>query len=194
MTRNKKLPKPRRDAPFTPGWDMGACGEANRQGLQQEEAGEIDATTGKMVNPNNVRRVRRVDMLEHWQRHGTISQAGYTAACKLRDAFENTQRGPGTSFEQDRVDSSPKPDHAVTIQIDRISAFEKVYRHVTMADRPLINHCVLNGVQDGVAASATPASLRIKGKRPYFGANYPSGLVALSAALDRLAKAMGGSK
>ncbi len=187
MTRKKKLPKARMksDAPITlaqPQWDMGASGKANRHGLQQEEAGEIDATTGKMVNPNNIRRMRRVDMLEHWQRHGTISQAGYAAACKLRNAFENTQRSPGTSFEQDRVDSSPKPDHAVAIAIDRISGFHKVNRFVIADDQPLVHHCVLGG--------GSPASLRVRGVRIYYGPNYASGLVALSAALDRLAKAM----
>ena len=189
MTRKKKLPKAQtsREVTLAPTpWDMGACGKANRHGLKQEDAGEIDANTGKMVNPNSVKRMRRVDMLEHWARHSTISPAGYAAACKLRNAFENTQRSPGTSFEQDRVDSSPKPDHAVTIAIDRISGFHKAFRHVATDDRPLINHCVLGG--------GTPASLRIRGVRIYYGAKYPGGLVALSAALDRLAKAMEGCK
>jgi hypothetical protein len=161
---------------------MGATGPANRHGLVTEERGEI-GPNGKMHNPNQVKGVRRVDMLEFWHRHGTITTAGYNAACALRDAFEQTQRSPGTSFEQDRVDSSPKPDHAVTIQIDRVSKFHNVNRYLCAADAPLVHHCVFGG---------TPATWRIKGERPYHGAGYPAGLRELSAALDRLAKAMGG--
>jgi len=163
-------------------WDMGATGPANRIGLVVEDRGET-GPDGKTHNPNQVKGARRVDMLEHWHRHGTISTAGYNAAITVRAAFENTQRSPGTSFEQDRVDSSPKPDHAVTIQIDRISGYHKVNRFVLAADAPLVHHCVLGG--------GTPGSFRVKGARPYLGPNYPAGLRELAAALDRLAKAMG---
>ena len=167
--------------PYNP-WDMGATGPANRHGLEQEDAATIDPDTGKAHNPNGVKKMRRVDMLEHWHRHGTISTAGYTAACALRDAFERTQLSPGTSFEQVRVDSSPKPDHAVTIQIKGLSLFHHVNRHVIAADQPLVHHCVLS--------KGTPASLRIRGVRVFHGANYPAGLRELAAALDRLARAM----
>lgn len=167
-------------------WDIGATGLANRHGLQIEDAATIDLDTGKAHNPNNVKRMRRVDMLEHWHRHGTISPAGYAAACALRNAFEHTQRSPGTSFEQDRVDSSPKPDHAVTIQLERISKFHNVNRYVVAADVAMLHHCVLG--------QGTPGTLRIRGVKVYVGANYAAGLRELAASLDRLAKAMGGAK
>lgn len=165
-------------------WDFGATGPANQHGLQIEDAATIDPDTGQSHNPNGVKRMRRVDMLEFWHRHGTITTAGYNAACTLRNAFEQTQRGPGTSFEQDRVDSSPKPDHAVTIAIDRISKFHRVNRYLDSADTPLVHHCVIGG--------GTPATWRIRGARPYHGPSYPAGLRELAAALERLAKAMGG--
>lgn len=190
MARKKKqiarIPRKESSAPVSLApspWDMGAEGEANRKGLVVEPRGEVDAHS-KMHNPNNVKGVRRVDMLEYWHRHGTISTAGFNAATALRDAFEHTQRSPGTSFEQDRVDSSPKPDHAVTIQIDRISKFHKVNRYLAKEDTAFVHHCVLGG--------GIPATWRIKGERPYHGARYPAGLKELAAALERLAKAMGG--
>lgn len=163
-------------------WDHGATGQANRVNLVTEERGEVHPSSGKIVNPNKVTGVRRVDMLEVWHRKGDIGTASYNAAIALRNAMEATQRGPGTSFEQDKVDSSPKPDHAVTIQIDRISAFHKINRLVSQEDAPLIHHCISGG---------TPATFRTMGGRPYYGRNYTAGLAALDLALDRLAKAMG---
>jgi hypothetical protein len=180
LARNK--PKPPITIKPSP-WDHGATGPANRFGLVEEERGEVNAK-GKIVNPNGIKGVRRVDMLEFWSKRGTITPGGYNAAIALRAAFENTQRSPGTSFEQDRVDSSPKPDHAVTIQIDRISGFHRINRYLARDDTALVHHVVLGG--------GTPATFRIKGVRPYHGANYPAGLAELSAALERLHKAMGG--
>lgn len=180
----QKIPRKQSATPVTlppSQWDHGATGPANRIGLVVEERGTADAT-GKITNPNRVTGARRVDMLKFWSERGTITPEGYSVATALRAAFENTQRSPGTSFEQDRVDSSPKPDHAVAIQIDRISGFHKINRHLAQADVALVHHVVLHG--------GTPATWRVRGTRPYHGPNYPAGLRELSAALDRLAKAM----
>lgn len=179
--KNRQASRGKRKAPpitlMPTAWDKGADGPANRLNLVEEERGEINAATGKRENPNGVRGVRRVDMLEVWHSQGTITTAGFNIAVKLRDAFEATQRSPGWP-DNDRVQSSPKPDHAVTIQIDRISAFHRIHRHVIAEDSPIISHCVIMG--------ATPASLRIDGKRPYYGEGYKRGLQHLSDALERL--------
>ncbi|AXC50048.1 hypothetical protein DRW48_10415 [Paracoccus suum] len=148
-----------------------------RAGLVLEDRGEVNAETGRRVNPNKVYGARRVDMLEVWHRRGVISTAGFTAAEKLRDAFEGTQRGPGWP-ENDRVQSSPKPDHAVTIQVDRISRYAKLAAYVTREDWPIVEACVLDG--------RTPAAIR-----GFRGKGYQTGLVALHDALDRMACAMG---
>lgn len=126
-------------------WDHGATGPANRIGLVEEERGEKDAKTGKIVNPNRVTGVRRVDMLEYWHRRETISTEGFNAAELLRNAFEATMRGKAALPDNDRVQSSPKPDHAIDIQIDRISRFQALMRHVRSADREIISACVLDG-------------------------------------------------
>lgn len=159
-----------------PEWDMGATGPANRVGLVVEDAADLDRETGKVINPNGVKRARRVDMLEVWHKRGVISTAGFNAAEKLRDAFEATERAPGWP-DNDRVQSSPKPDHAVAIQIDRLSRYHDIARHVGQADRAIMDACVLS--------RGTPATIGYKGRR------YQEGLDLLRDALDRLAREMG---
>lgn len=166
-------------------WDMGADGPANRHGLVREDATELDAKTGKMMpNPNGVKRMRRVDMLEIYHRRGEITARMWNAAERLREAFEATMRG-GTWPDNDRVQSSPKPDHAVTIQIDRLSRFHAIHKFVPKDDRPIIDACVfqMNG----------PTSAIIDGVKPYKGggAAYERGMQHLRSALDRLADAIG---
>ena len=159
-------------------WDTGASGPAARAREQVvEDAFDVDPETGEVINPNGIRRIRIVDMLEVWHKRGVISTGGFNAAEKLRDAFEATARAPGWP-DNDRVQSSPKPDHAVTIQIDRISRFHAVNRLVPAEHREIIDCCVLLG--------SSPAALR-----QYRGRNYQDGLQLLAAALDHLSGRMG---
>ena len=162
-------------------WDLGAAGSANRHGLIIEPSGEPNPVTGIIENPNNVIRARRVDMLDVWRKKGVISQAGWYAGVKLRDAIEATQKAPGWP-DNDRVQSSPKPDHAVTIQIDRLSAVSNITKHIAAGDKDLLWHCTSGGI---------PATLVVQGVKPYHGRAYEAGLLHLSQGLDRLADAMG---
>lgn len=141
----RKAGRKRNNNVTLPMWDHGAMGAANRIGLVVEERGELDTKTGKMQNPNGVTGVRRVDLLEFWLKRGSISQEGYTAAVLLRNAFEATLRSKPALPDNDRVQSSPKPDHAVTIQIDRISKFQSIMRHVCDSDRAIVRACVMEG-------------------------------------------------
>ena len=167
--------KQRPTIPAAP-WDLGAKGQANQAGLVIEDTTE-ETPQGRSANPNGVKRARRVDMLERWHRLGQITTAGFNAAERLRDAFEATERAPGWP-DNDRVQSSPKPDHAVTIQIDRLSRFHAVAKHISRDDRELIDHCVLS--------RGTPSGLR-----KYRGRNHQLGMDRLREALDRLARNMG---
>lgn len=167
----KRIPRP----VTLPEWDMGATGPANRAGLAIEDAADMDPETGRIINPNGVKRARRVDMLEVWHKKGVISTQGFNAAEALRDAFEATLRTPGWP-DNDRVQSSPKPDHAVTIQIDAISRFHAVHRFVCKSDRAIIDACVLRRASPAYAG--------------YKGAAYRNGLEHLAEALDRLSLAM----
>lgn len=178
-TRQYGKPKSAVTVPPCP-WDMGAMGQANRHGLEQEDA--VDVTPeGETPNPNKVKRMRRVDMLETWHRKGVISTRGYTVGERLRNAFEATQRAPGWP-DNDRVQSSPKPDQAVAMQIDRVSMFAAVYGLVIASDRPIVDHCILS--------HKIPASMVYQGRRPYAGPRYQAGLEHLRDALERLADAL----
>lgn len=160
-------------------WDHGAMGKANRIGLVTEERGEIDATTGKMQNPNGVTGVRRVDLLEFWRNRGTITQEGYTAAMALELAFDATMKGKPALPDNDRVQSSPKPDHAIDIQIDRLSRFHSVMQFVHHNDRQIITACVIHGWHPSRVYGATRTA---------------EGLAHIRDALDRLADAMAARK
>jgi hypothetical protein len=142
-----------------------------------EDAAEIDPKTGKPVNPNNVKRLRRVDMLEIYFRRGWITRRGFTAAEALRDAWEATGKMKGMSWAQDRVDSTPKPDAAIDIQIDRVSRLAVYSRHISAPDVEIIRVVVYDGNAIG--------SLK-----QYRGRAHEAGKEHLRAALDRLADAL----
>ena len=156
-------------------WDHGATGPANRRGLIIEQRGDIDPDTGETINPNGITGARRIDLLHYWLKRGSISTAGYNAAVMLKDAFDDTMRSKPSLPDNDRVQSSPKPDHAVAIQIDRISRYQKLARYVAAEDKSLISACVL----DGQHPSRVYGALRTR-----------EGLAHLREALDRLSDAM----
>jgi hypothetical protein len=181
-TKRKKGKKPVTVSAMPTEWDTGATGPANRIGLVQEPATEFDPVTGKpQPNPNNVKRMRRVDMLERYYRLGLISARAWNAAERLRDAFEATMRSPGWP-DNDRVQSSPKPDHAVAIMVDRISRFHAINRLVPREDVPIIDACVFH--------MNAPGSAIIDGARPYRKNGHEKGVKHLRDALERLADAM----
>ena len=160
-------------------WDQGAMGAANRIGLVTEQRGHVDADTGETINPNGVKGVRRVDMLEVYHQRGWITDKGYTAGEALRDAWSMVHRAKGTDYTAVRVDSSSKPDAQVAILIDRVSRYHAVARRIAKGDEEILA-CV---VEEGRA---------IAHLRQYRGAAHDAGKRHLCAALDRLALAMGG--
>ena len=162
-----------------PRWDQGATGQANRVGLVSEARGDVDPDTGERVNPNGVKGVRRVDMLEVYHQMGRISDAGFTAGEALRDAWTATQRSKGTDYAATRVDSTSKPDAHIDIQIDRMSDYLAVSKHIIKSDRAILAAVVGDG--------RTVAHLK-----QYQRENLSQGMAHLRAALDRLAVAMGG--
>lgn len=79
--------------------------------------------------------------------------------------------------DNDRVQSSPKPDHAITIMIDRISRFTTLMGYVAVDDREIISRCILDGAHPGRLPQ-------------YRGEKYRLGFDHLRDALDRLAVSM----
>lgn len=155
-------------------WDHGSMGQANRIGLVVEERAETDPDTGKKINPNGVTGVRRRDMLEVYADRGWISQRAYGAGEMLRLSWLKTEIGRCAPWLRERVDSSPKPDAAVAIQIDLISALLRISRMVNPDDKRIV---------DCVCAHGDPI-----GRLPeYRGSRHEAGKVHLAAALERLA-------
>jgi hypothetical protein len=161
----------------TPRWDQGATGPANRVGLVTEGRGDIDPTTGSKVNPNDVHGARRVDMLEVYHGRGWISDRGYSAGEVLRDAWTATQRSKGMDYSAVRVDSSPKPDANIDMQIERVSRYHAVASRIAKGDERILDAVV----GEGRALSHL---------KEYRHLNHDKGKAHLREALDRLADAM----
>lgn len=138
-----------------------------------EDGGEINSATGKRENPNGIRRARRIDVIETYYRAGRLSPSQFQAAETLASAWENTQRSPSPKLGE-KVDSSPKPDHAITIQIDQMTDYIRIMGRVDKADKQILTHCVLD--------RHTPYGLP-----QYRHARRGEGMQALRDALDRLA-------
>lgn len=120
-------------------WDHGADGPANRAGLVVEERGELDPATGKMVNPNRVTGTRRLTWLERYAAKGWVSPEGLSAGLRLHEAWERISIGTSAPWLRERVDATPRPDHAVTVQIDRREAYHRIWRGVPPGDRHVLH-------------------------------------------------------
>lgn len=166
--------------------DMGATGPAMVRRLMVVTVKDEDPETGRRLGPP-IKQARVVDMVERWLKRWLdgkteggdwLTTAQANTALRLRDAWEPTERAPGTDYARPRVDSSPKPDHAIAIQIDRVSRWHRLAKHIPAEDLPILEHCAIRGIG--------PASLKIGGRKPYAGPGWALGMDHLRAALDRL--------
>lgn len=158
-------------------WDEGTRPAAREAFAVVEERGEVDSRTGKTINPNGVRGLRYMDMMEVYAKRGWISDRGYLAGCKLRLAWLATEKGQCSPWMRERVDSSPKPDAAIGIQIDRLSKLIRLGSVIPLHDRRIIECVTYHGTGIG--------SLR-----EYRGSQHDKGKVHLFQAFDRLADAI----
>jgi len=158
-------------------WDMGAMGPANRHGLTKEPVMYTN-DQGEQVNPNNVKRMRRMDMLEVYEKRGVITSRQRQAGMKLRNAWEATEKAPGTDYARPIVDSTPKPDAAIDIQIDRMSAYIWMARRIPQADKEILHYVACEG-------------RAVSHMRRYQGSGHDKGKVHLAEALERLADKLG---
>lgn len=112
-------------------WDMGPTTVAQMAGKVIENAAWTDAD-GNKVNPNGVKRARRIDLAESYHKRTNnqlLNERQFKAAVHIRDTFENTQR-TAPAIKAIQVDSTPKPDQHVAILMDRISKYSDVMRRV----------------------------------------------------------------
>ena len=135
------MAKSRKKKPYTPPttWDKGPDTPAARRMSVSESAGDIDPQTGKRVDPNAVRRRRRLCVAELYHRKGHITKRQFTAAMALLLAWERNQRGPA-AIKEIQVDTSPKPDASIAITIDRISKYHAVARLIPKQYQAFVMH------------------------------------------------------
>lgn len=169
--------KAKKRGPYTPPttWDAGPNTAAQKAGKVVEDVTETDPTTGKRVNPNGVKRARRIDMIESYHKRGRVTDRQMRAALKLREAYEATLRGPA-AIKEIQVDSSPKPDQHVAITIDRMSKFIAISRHIPQPYAGIVEHVAIHNRSVGSM---------------YRGRLHSKGVLLLREGLDRLADAMG---
>ena len=103
-----------------------------------EDAAYTDPETGKKENPNGVKRARRIDLVESYHKRGKITERQLKAAQALRLAYEGTMR-TAPAIKKVQVDSSPKPDQHISIQVDRMSELHNVSRHIPVASKHVVD-------------------------------------------------------
>lgn len=157
--------------------DLGPNTASARRSSVVEPVTHIDEETGEVKNsPNNVKRRRRIDLVEGYQRRNIITKRQLLAAQAFRTAFEQTQKSP-PAINPVQVDTSPKPDSAVDIMLSRVSIFRSVSKHATLDWHLLFHVCC-----EDRAITSYPGCT---------GRAYQAGVDRLRHALDVLADNMG---
>lgn len=157
-------------------WDMGTGTRAQRLGLVTEDADWVDPETGEKVNPNGVKRARRIDVAESYHKRGRLDDRQLKAAMALRGAYEATMKSP-PAIKKVQVDVTPKPDQHIDIIVDRISKFSEIMRHVPLASKPVVDAVVLENNSVGWLPQ-------------YRGRKHSRGVELLQSGLDAVADAL----
>lgn len=129
-------PRARRSVSIKPmpfGGDHGTGTAAAKIGTKIEP---IDAKS----NPNHIGRRRRVEVI------GTLSLTlrQDQAARAIRDAYCRVEMLSSGGEIKERVQSSPKPDANVAMQMGVQSTYIHIMRGVRSVDRPIIEHVCFN--------------------------------------------------
>ena len=180
MRSNKRRDKPKSITLSQPsnGWDMGPATAVQMAGKVIENATWTDAD-GNKVNPNGVKRARRMDLAENYYRRTNnqiLNERQFKAAQHLRNAYEGTQR-TAPAIKAIQVDSTPKPDQHVAILIDRISKYSDAMRRVPSECRVVVEAVAI----DNRAVSSL---------KQYKGRNHVKGVRLLQIGLDAVADHM----
>jgi hypothetical protein len=139
-------------------------------------------------------------MFEKYAGDGVISRRGAEAAQRIREAYEDTMRGP-PAISEVRVDTSLDPSAIAERQIDAISAYIFAVRCVPQDARRLVLWVVLGTETDPFddrhgddAAAGNGRSIGsfrdASGKRPFGGRAHEVGKAVLADALETAADKM----
>ena len=94
----------------------------------------------KGSNPNNIGRRQRISIINRMLRDGKLTQRQYQAAEAIQIAYERVQALQGSIQIRERVDASPRPDAAITMQVERISRLAHVTKPIRRRDRFIVEH------------------------------------------------------
>ena len=120
-------------------WDTGASGAANRVGMIVEDVGDVDPETGEVINPNKIRRVRRLSVAAMYLRAGHLTDRQAAAADVLLKAWEQKDRRP-PAINEAKVDASPKADDRTVMVLERAMRYVAVARLVAQSWEPYVMH------------------------------------------------------
>lgn len=153
-------------------WDMGATGPANRHGLVEEGAGETDITTGRTVNPNGVKRMRRDRWIDVLHRKGGLTVAQHNTAVEL---FEAAEGRPSRDVLAALSIDKGNPSDPQAAAFDRRRKFHAMWAKVPAECRATVEHVVL--LDQSINAMPTVAN----------GVSHRRHLEYLQHGLDRVA-------
>lgn len=143
--KQSRIPRKSSSAPITMAatpWDQGADGPANRIGLVDQERGEVDLATGKVINPNRVFGKRRMPMVERMHRQGRLTREHVAAAQRLYAAYAGQPSRDPLAAILDRVDGGGCDDPNVA-QIDGKREFFDLKAMVPAKCWPVVEHVVI---------------------------------------------------
>ena len=113
-------------------------GDHGPETAAQRQGTVIEAVRGE--EHNNTGRRRRVNVLESLLRSDKITQRQYQAGEAIEKAYCRVQMLSSGSELKEWVQSSPKPDAAVSRQCDVIGHYAHVMKAVPRTQRKLISH------------------------------------------------------
>lgn len=109
---------------------------------------------------NGRRRKRRLDPVQRAPLKDKLSVRQANAAIELTKAWEACMSSP-PAIQEVRVDRSPNPTANIAAQVDRASAFGRLYGVVPSDMRPVVAHVCLDcrGLRDGFSRSGQEAGM-----------------------------------
>jgi hypothetical protein len=122
-------------------WDQGASGAANQERLVTEARGEVDAITGKRINPNGIKGKRRTPWVETYRKQGKLSDAEYTTAIRLYAAYQGyPDKDSLAAIGEVRVAGNGGP---LASLIDSRREFYAMWADVPLSSRYIVEQVVL---------------------------------------------------
>jgi hypothetical protein len=146
MGKARRIPRKARNVPVTvrsAPWDMGATGPANQIGLVDQERGEVDLATGKVINPNRVFGKVRMPVFMRMMKQNRITPEHAASAQRLYAAWAGHPTRDPIAAISDRVDRSGTTDPNV-IMVDRRREFRTLWAMVPDDCKPVVEHVILD--------------------------------------------------